>query len=398
VTVGIWARVGSRHEAPAENGASHFLEHLLFKGTARRSCEELKRLVEGVGGTFNAFTGEEATCFYVKMPFARHLPLALDVLSDMVTGSRLPPEEVEKERNVILEEIKMYRDIPAAHVDELFQALVFPDHPLGRFIAGTPETIAGLSRETLSDYWDRHYRTGSLVACVAGDFRVEAARELVGNYLAAVKPGPRPVFEAVRPAADRPDFSLLEKETEQAHFCLGGRGCSDDNPHRWPLSVLSVILGGNMSSRLFVEVREKRGLAYQISAGHHTFRDAGIFTVDAGTSPGTLKEALRVILAELARVRDELVPEEELTRARDYVTGQFQMHLEGTAEYMNFLGGQLATRDRIRPPEEIIARIAAVTAEDVRRAAAAVFTGANLRLAVIGPPGSTAGLRELVSL
>lgn len=398
VTTGIWVRTGSRYEEQVENGSAHFLEHLLFKGTKKRTCEELKRVVEGVGGLFNAFTSEEATCYYIKMPLNKYLPLSLDVLSDMIAGPSLPEDEIEKERNVILEEIKMYQDMPAAYVQELFNELVFPGHPLGRFIAGTPETVKGLTRERLFDYWRRFYRGKSLVVSIAGNFDREKAGKEAENFLGPVSGGEGPVFLPSTEKAPGPSFSFLDKETEQVHFCLGGRGVSDDDERRWALSMLAVILGGNMSSRLFNEVREKRGLAYQISAGASTYADAGIFEIEAGTSDRTLKEALKVILVELNRVKEELVPPEELTRARDFVIGQLRMQLEGTSEYMRFMGGQLITRRRIESPQEIVAKISAVTAEEMKAVANQLLTGANLNLSLIGPKASQEGIREIVKL
>lgn len=398
VTTGIWVRTGSRYEKHSENGSAHFLEHLLFKGTQKRACEELKRLVEGVGGLFNAFTSEEVTCYYIKMPLSKHLSLSLDVLSDMVIRPSLPEEEFEKERNVILEEIKMYLDIPAAHVQELFSELLFPGHPLGRFIAGTPETIKGLTRDRLFDYWQRFYRGNSMVVSIAGDFDPEKARKEAAAFLEPVPEGEGPHFLPAVEKEPGPSFSLLAKETEQVHLCLGGRGVSADDDRRWALSLLSVILGGNMSSRLFAEVREKRGLTYQISAGASSYADAGIFEVEAGTSTATLKEALKVILSELARIKEEPVPGEELTRARDFVIGQMQLHLEGTSEYMKFLAGQLITRRRIETPEEIVAKISAVTAEEIRAIAREILTGDNLNLSLIGPKESHEGIREIVRL
>lgn len=398
VTTGIWVRTGSRYEKNSENGSAHFLEHLLFKGTQTRTCEELKRLVEGVGGLFNAFTSEEVTCYYIKMPLSKYLSLSLDVLSDMIIRPSLPEEEFEKERNVILEEIKMYLDIPAAHVQELFSELLFPGHPLGRFIAGTQETVKSLTRDWLFEYWQRFYRGNSIVVGIAGDFDPEKARKELAVFMEPVAQGEGPHFLPAVGKEPGPSFSLLAKDTEQVHLCLGGRGVSVEDERRWPLSILSVILGGNMSSRLFAEVREKRGLAYQISAGASSYADAGIFEIEAGTSTATLKEALKVILFELARIKEEPVPGEELTRARDFVIGQMQLHLEGTAEYMRFLTSQLVTRRRIETPEEMIAKISAVTAEEVKEIAREILTGDNLNLSLIGPKESQEGLRELVKL
>lgn len=398
VTTGIWVRTGSRYEKHSENGSAHFLEHLLFKGTRKRTCEELKRMVEGVGGLFNAFTSEEATCYYIKMPLSKHLSLSLDVLSDMVVGPSLVEEEIEKERNVILEEIKMYLDIPAAHVQEIFNELVFPGHPLGRFIAGTSETVRGLTREGIFNYWQRFYQGNSMVVSIAGDFHSEQARKEAEDFLEPVAGGEGPGFLPAMEKEPGPSFSFLAKDTEQVHLCLGGRGVSVDDEKRWPLSLLTVILGGNMSSRLFAEVREKRGLAYQISAGASSYADAGIFGVEAGTSAATLKEALKVIFSELARIKEEPVPVEELTRARDFVIGQMQLGLEGTSEYMRFLAGQLITRRRIETPEEIIAKISAVTAEEIKTVAQEILIGNNLNLALIGPKESQEGIREIVKL
>ncbi|MFH0796847.1 MAG: pitrilysin family protein [Candidatus Omnitrophota bacterium] len=396
VTTGIWVRTGSRYESEKENGSAHFLEHLLFKGTKKRTGEELKRLIEGVGGTFNAFTSEETTCYYVKMPFAKHLTLSLDVLSDMVASPGLPSEEIERERNVILEEIKMYQDIPSAYVHELFHALVFPNHPLGRFIAGTPETMAGLTRDSLYEYWQRFYRAKSLVLSIAGNFDSVQARKEAGDFLQPIPEGESLSFLAAKEKDPGPGFSLLTKETEQVHFCLGGRAFSDEDERRWPLSLLTVVLGGNMSSRLFVEVREKRGLCYQISAGAATLVDTGFFVIDAGTSTTTLREALKIILREISRIKEEKVPEEELNRAKDFVVGQFNLRLESTSEYMSFLGGQLVTRRRIETPEEIIAKIKAVTSEEIKSVANQILQRENLNLALIGPQASQEGIKEII--
>ena len=396
VTTGIWIRTGSRYESEKESGSAHFLEHLLFKGTKKRTCEELKRLIEGVGGSFNAFTSEETTCYYVKMPFAKYLTLSLDVLSDMVGSPSLPSEEIERERNVILEEIKMYQDIPAAYVHELFHGLVFPNHPLGRFIAGTPETVGGLTRDSLHNYWQRFYKAKSLVLSIAGNFDSVQARNEAVVFFQSIPQGQSLSFLPATEKEPGPGFSLLTKETEQVHFCLGGRAFSDEDERRWPLSLLTVVLGGNMSSRLFVEVREKRGLAYQISAGAATLVDTGFFVIDAGTSITTLKEALKIILGEISRIKEEKVPEEELSRAKDFVVGQFRLRLESTSEYMNFLGGQLATRRRIENPEEIIAKIKAVTSEEIKSVARQILQRENLNLALIGPKASQEGITEII--
>lgn len=393
VSAGAWVRTGSRHERAEESGAAHFLEHLLFKGTGKRSSEDLKRLVEGVGGTFNAFTSEDATCYFVKMPMRKHLATALDVLSDMVRDPALPAGEIEKERNVILEEIKMYQDIPQALVHELFSGLLFPGHPLGRSIAGTPGTVGALSREGLRAYWERFYGASSVVVSLAGDLGPDAeklAEEHFGPLRAARAPG----FEPAPAAEKAPGISFLARETEQVHFVLGGRGFSQEDPRRWALSLLMVILGGNMSSRLFVEVREKRGLVYQVAAASDYYSDAGLYLVHGGTSVPTLGEALRVIIEQLRLAGDELVGPEEFTRARDYVVGQLSLRLESTSEYMNFLGGQLARRGKIEEPDEMIARVRAVTREEISEVARLLFLPGNLGLALIGPAGSDGQARE----
>ncbi len=392
VTTGVWVRTGSRYEEEEESGSAHFLEHLLFKGTGQRTCEELKRLIEGVGGTFNAFTTEETTCYYIKMPFSKHLTLSLDVLSDMVKNPSLPPEEIERERNVILEEIKMYQDVPAAYVQELFSNLVFPQHPLGRFIAGTLQTVKSLSREHLFDYWHRFYRGKSLVVSIAGDFDPEEAKEKVTLFLKDTVEGEPLGFTPVKEKESGPDFLFHPKETEQIHFCLGGRGVAREDERRWAVSLLATIMGGNMSSRLFVEVREKRGLAYQISMSAASFADTGIFAIDAGTSTSTLKEALRVIREEISRIRLEPVPEEELNRAKDFMVGQLRMRLESTSEYMSFLGGQLASRQKIETLEEMVSKIYAVTPEEIKAVANQLFVSKNLNLALIGPKISQEGI------
>lgn len=393
VATGAWVRAGSRAETDAESGSAHFLEHLLFKGTESRNGEELKRLVEGVGGLFNAYTGEEATCYYTRMPLAKHLDVSLDALSDMIRRPTLPPGEVARERNVIIEEIRMCRDIPPLLVEEAFSALLFPGHPLGRAITGTPETMGRLSRDSLLGFWSRHYTGASIVVSIAGDVEESGAAAAAAGYFGTLPGRKSPPVEPVRAKEPGPDVSFFEKETEQVHFLLGGRAFPMGDARRWVQTLLAVILGGSMCSRLALELREKRGLAYHVSASAESFVDTGIFAVSAGTAGATLGEALRVIRAELARIAAEPVGEEELGRARDYTTGQLLLHLESSSERVNFLGEQLAAGGDLETPEEAVARINSVTAGEVAAAAREIFDPANIHLALVGPRecGAAAG-------
>ena len=397
VAIGIWIGVGSRYETKRTNGISHFLEHLLFKGTKKRGCEQLKQAIEGVGGSFNGFTSEEATCYLVKV-VNKYARIGFDILSDMVRNPLLKEEDVEKERKVIGQEIKMYEDLPSHYVHEIFDELLWPDHPLGRNIAGTLRSISAIKRKNLFDYWERYYQAKNIVLAVVGNFKEEKMRELAEHYLGKVGKGEHQKFLPAKKEKKSPGIKLIFKETEQAHLCLGGRGFPRNHPDRYGSILLATILGGNMSSRLFREVREKRSLAYEIRAGSQEYYDTGAFVVSAGVAPGKTKEALRVILKELKMVKESKVTEGEMKRAKEFLIGQLLLSLEDSSTYMLWLGGQQLSEGRIKSLQEVKFKINRVNREDLKRIAQTLFRGDNLNLALIGPLKNEEELSSLLKI
>lgn len=384
VAIGIWIGAGSRYETKSMNGISHFLEHLLFKGTKRRSCEQLKQAIEGIGGSFNGFTSEEVTCYLVKV-VNKYAPIGLDILSDMVKNPLLKNEDVEKERMVISQEIKMYEDLPSYYVHDIFDELLWPNHPLGRNIAGTLKSISAIKRKNLFDYWKEYYQTGNSVLSIAGNFKKERMLNLIKRHFNKMKGGRHKKFLPAKGRENCPRTKINFKETEQVHLCLGGKGLARNHPDYYGLNILATILGGNMSSRLFREVREKRSLAYEIRAESKQYHDTGAFVVSAGVAPKKTKEALRVILKELKKTKEVRVKEGELKRAKDFLLGQLTLGLEDSSAYMLWLGSQQITEGKIRSLEEIKSKINRVNREDIKRIANLIFQDKNLNLALIGP-------------
>ncbi len=385
VSIGIWARVGGRYETPAHAGASHFLEHLLFKGTKRRDYRQIKEAVEGIGGSMNGFTSEEFTCYLVKVP-AKHASLGLDVLADMVQHPLLKRTDVDRERQVIIEEIRMYNDQPAQQVHDLFNELLWPRHPLGTSISGTPQTMARLHRTHVVRHQARYYRPSNLVVSIAGACDTEALWRQVRQALPGRATPEQPSYRPAVPIGGRgPHAKFLEKQTEQTHLCLGMSSLPRFHPARYTLDLLNVVMGGNMSSRLFNEVREERGLAYEIGTHVRRFHDAGAFVVTAGTEPKNAARAVQVVVRELRRVRRSLISEQELARAKEYYAGQMLMGLEETMDHMLWIGEQVAARHQPIAQEEVLQAIDRVTRQDIRRIAQRVVRDRQLYLAVVGP-------------
>lgn len=396
VTIGVWVRAGGRYELPEQAGVSHFLEHLLFKGTRRRSCEELKQQVEGVGGSLNGFTAEEFTCYLAKVPH-RHARRTLEVLADMVRQPRLAPRDIEKEREVILEEIRMYEDAPGQYVHDLFSQLLWPDHPLGQLLSGTIDTVRRLTREDVVGYWRRMYQPRNMLVAAAGALEVEPTMEHIRRAFGTSRVRPAGRF----PRAPRPRRStqvrVWKKPTEQTHLCAGTYAIPRTHPDRFALELLHVLLGANMSSRLFREVRERRGLVYEIGTQIKRFEDTGAFVVYAGCDTGKLHQTVETIVAELAKVRRAPVARAELRRAKDYYAGQLLMGLEDTMDHMLWIGEQAVTVGRVGKPDVLLAHLARVTARDIQRVARQLFIPGRMHLAVVGPIAETetARLAEL---
>lgn len=382
VTALVMVEAGSRYETAKINGLSHFLEHMTFKGTKKRpSSLAISSLIDSVGGAFNAFTGKEYTGFYVKAA-SNHLELILDVLSDMLLNSLFDPKELDKERGVIIEEINMYEDQPQARVGELFEELLYNHDPLAWRVIGTPEIIKKVTRSDMVDYVSRMYHGKSIVVGLAGNI---TQNNLVPKYFSAVPKGGENHFQRASDKQTKPASLVQYKKTDQAHLCLGVRAFPLGHPDRYTLSVLSTILGGNMSSRLFVEVREKRGLAYYVNSSSEEFHDAGYFQACAGLRLSAIDDAIKVILEQFDKLTANAVSEEELRRAKDFAKGRMILTWEDSFKVASFYTSQELLEKKIETPEEVLAKVDAVTAEDIQRVAKSIFANHNLNLAIIGP-------------
>lgn len=387
--------VGSRFEADRIGGISHFVEHLLFKGTNRRpTAKEIAEAIEGVGGVMNASTDKEATVYWARVP-AERLGLGLDVLFDIVSESKLEPNDIDRERMVILEELKMYQDQPQDYVHSLFEAAMWPEHPLGRDIVGTVESVSSTTREDIVDYIRDHYSPGRLVVGISGGIESESAVAAVEGRLSLPGNGARPEAEVAPPRLQKPALVLNKKKTEQAHICLGMRGLSYLDADRYALDLATTVLGEGMSSRLFLEIREKRGLAYDVHSFTSKHHDTGYFAVYMGVDPKNAEEAVEAALTELRRLTEEPVPEAELTKAKEFTKGRLRLGLESTNAMASWLSQQLLLVGSIRTVEEVVAIIDAITAEDVRRVAGRVL-GQPAQMAVIGPFSSGARFRSAI--
>ncbi|MET9427629.1 MULTISPECIES: pitrilysin family protein [unclassified Streptomyces] len=388
-TFGIWAHVGSRDETPALNGATHYLEHLLFKGTRKRSALDISSALDAVGGEMNAFTAKEYTCYYARV-LDTDLPLAIDVVCDMLTGSLILQDDVDAERGVILEEIAMTEDDPGDVVHDLFAKTMFGETPLGRPVLGTVDTIEALSADRIRRFYKKHYDPTHLVVAAAGNVdhatvvrQVRRAFEKAGALTRtdAVPVAPRGGRRAIR-TAGRVD--VVGRRTEQAHVVLGVPGIARTDDRRWALGVLNTALGGGMSSRLFQEVREKRGLAYSVYSYTSAFADCGLFGVYAGCRPSQVHDVLRICRDELDRVAREGLDDDEIERAIGQLKGSTVLGLEDTGALMNRIGkSELCWGDQMSV-DDMLAQMAAVTPDDVRDVAAELL-GQRPSLSVIGP-------------
>ncbi|MGV9369546.1 M16 family metallopeptidase [Micromonospora tulbaghiae] len=389
VSFGIWVAVGSRDETGTQAGAAHFLEHLLFKGTNKRSALEISAQIEAVGGETNAFTTKEYTCYYARV-LDEDLPLAIDVMCDLVADSVLAAADVETERGVILEEIAMHDDEPGDEVHDLFARAVYGDHPLGRLISGTEETVTPMTRRQIQGFYRRRYTAPQIVIAAAGNLDHAAVVKLVrqalrGTPLDTDPASPAPHRRATPTVRTKPATTLVEpKETEQAHVILGCPGIDRTDDRRFALGVLNNVLGGGMSSRLFQEIREQRGLAYSVYSYASQYADSGVFAVYAGCAPGKVDEVLDLTRAELARVATEGITEAELARGKGMSKGSFVLGLEDTGSRMSRLAKGELLYGNLMPVDDLLARVDAVTLADVN-ALAAELLGRPMSLAVVGP-------------
>lgn len=385
VGVGFYMSVGSRYEQPATAGAAHFVEHMFFKGTARRPAPQaIAQEIEGHGGIFNASTGQEMTVLYAKMQQA-HLALALDVLSDMLRHSLLAVDEVEKERRVILEEISSSQDIPEELVNLVVHELTWPDHPLGWDVAGTPDSVARLDRDGLAHFLAQHYSPNNTVVSVGGNVRHEQVVELVAQLLGDWQPAPAPHFIAAPVNGAHPRVLLVRKKVEQSHLALHLPGVARTDPDRFALGLLNVVLGEAMSSRLFLEIRERLGLAYAVDSYVSNLADTGVTGVYAAVAPERAQEALAAILVQLQRLRDEPVDEKTLRGAKEYVKGRLLLGMEDTLAVAGWYGRQEAMGGEKLSVEQIVDRMESVSADDLLRVANRLLRADHAQLAVVGP-------------
>jgi predicted Zn-dependent peptidase len=389
VSFGVWVGVGSRDETKQLSGVSHFLEHLLFKGTNRRSALEISSRIEAVGGETNAFTTKEYTCYYARVLDA-DLPLAVDVMCDLVADSVLAAADVETERGVILEEIAMHDDEPGEEVHDLFAEAMYGEHALGRLISGTADTISPMTRRQIQNFYQRRYTAPSIVVAAAGTLDHAVVVRLVreafarsGRFDDSAEPRSRRGLSTA-PRTRRGLVRVEDKETEQAHLVLGGPGIPRDDERRFAMGVLNNVLGGGMSSRLFQEIREKRGLAYSVYSYTSQYADTGMFGVYAGCAHGRVDEVLALTRDELARVAEHGVNDEEVARGKGMYKGSLVLGLEDTGSRMSRLGKGELLYDNVLTVDEILARVDAVTPDDIRALAAHVLGGTK-SLAVVGP-------------
>ncbi len=394
VSVGLWVGVGSRYEPRALNGACHFIEHLLFKGTRKRSAREISQAVEGIGGYLNAFTSEEATCFHARAGHERFEQL-LEVLMDMLLHSRFAPADIAKEREVIKEEIAMYLDEPQHQVQELLNATMWPGQPLGRPITGTHRTLDPIKRPDLLGYLRSNYVTGSTVVVASGNITHRQVLRAVVPHARRLPRGSRPTYVAAQAGQREPRLRLFTRQTEQTQLALGIRTCSRHDSRRFPLRLLNTLLGENMSSRLFQVVREDRGLAYSIYSTPSFFDDTGDLVISAGLDTENLAKTLKLVLRELRRLTLTPPGLPELRRARDFVLGQIDLGQESTENQMNWVGEQWIGYGAITTPGGIKRRLARVSPADILAVARAFIRPDRLNLALVSPIKKQAAVQRL---
>jgi predicted Zn-dependent peptidase len=382
VTIGVWLTRGSRHESDERSGIAHFVEHMLFKGTATRSAEDIAQAIDSIGGQLDAFTAKEYASYYIKV-LDEHVPLAVDLLSDIVMRPAFVPEEIEREKKVILEEIKMVEDTPDDLVHELFTQHFWEGHPLGRPILGSKETVESFTEGSLRAYFREAYVAQNMIVSAAGNLEHAAVRDLVVRAFADLPASGASLKE--QPPKVVPQVITRTKDLEQSHVCMGTDSFPQRHDDRYVSYILNTILGGSMSSRLFQKVREKRGLAYSVFSGLSAYRDAGNITIYAGCAAEAVEEVIDLCVEELRVMKRDLMPVAELTRAKDHLKGSLMLSLENTASRMSHLARQEIYFDRHFGLDETLAGVQRVTVGDVQRVASELFANGSLAATVLGP-------------
>lgn len=398
VTVLVLVGTGSKYEQRELNGISHFLEHMFFKGTKKRPDKvELAEVLDKVGGAYNAFTGQEYTGYWAKVK-AEYFELALDWVSDIFLHSLLPQKEIEKERGVILQEINMRYDDPMSYVQELWQKVLYGDQPAGWPIAGTKESIGNVQRQYLLQYMRSQYKASNTVVCIAGNIKVSEAIKKTKHYFAPIAEGEFQKKPAVGEQQWEPQVLLHERKTDQTHLCLGVRGYNLFHPMKYAYEILGVLLGGMMSSRLFVEVRERLGIAYYIRTSIELDTDTGYLVTAAGVEHQSVKKAIQTILREYKKMAMKKIAPAELRKAKDYLKGTSALMLEPSDAKASFYGMQELLERRILTPEEIYKKIDKVNASQVQAVARGLFRKNRLNLALVGPYKEEKEFQELMKL
>ncbi|MGI8924098.1 MAG: M16 family metallopeptidase [Fimbriimonadales bacterium] len=382
VAIGVWCQSGSRMESESEGGISHLIEHMLFKGTKNRTAEQIAQSIEGCGGHLNAFTDRELTCYYARV-LSDDLDNAVETLSDMYVNSLIDPKELELEKGVVQEEIRKYEDSPEDHIHDLHARKRWGGHPLGRPIIGTHESVGSFTQAILNGFMGRRYTGGNTLVCAAGDLDPEALRSSVEKNLGSLN-GASDDPPAAKPASKTGE-NLIPKDVEQVHFCIGGDSVVITDERRFTASVLDAILGGSMSSRLFQEVREKRGLVYAIGSYTALYKEAGAFTIYGGTNPKKFDELRQVVAVELAKVRDDEIPDGELQRAKKMMAGNAVLSLEGMSARMHRIARNEMVHGREIPIEETLEKIDGVTTAEIREMACEFLAEEQLTTTAIGP-------------
>jgi predicted Zn-dependent peptidase len=397
VVVDFFVKTGSRSETPKENGISHFLEHFLFKGTTKYPTSmAITEMIDGIGGEMNANTGKEHTQYYIKSRYT-HLPAVFEVLTDMLQNPLLDKEELEKEKGVIVEEINMYRDTPRAHVGTILEEAMWQGDPLGKDIAGTPEIVKKFNQKMFHDYMNRNYQPGNMIIGISGKYDRAALNRLITKYWSKLPSKKWQQWPKAKDTQKTPRVKVEYKDTQQAHFDLGFKSYDVNDKRNAAASVLSAILGGGMSSRLFSEIRERRGLAYYVRASNSQYQDTGVFDISAGIRVSNVEEAIKVTLEALKDIKSIPVTERELGKAKAYIKGRTTLYLEDNQARLDWYLEQAAFKNTIKSPAEAFKEIDSVTAKQIQDVAKELFQPSGATLAIIGPFKSGKQYAKLIS-
>ncbi|MBI2096190.1 MAG: insulinase family protein [Candidatus Taylorbacteria bacterium] len=398
VTVLVMVEAGSKYETKEISGLSHFLEHMCFKGTVRRPrVSDISRELDSLGSQYNAFTSQEYTGYYAKADY-KHTDKILDIVSDLYLNPTFPEKEIEKEKGVIIEEINMYQDLPQRHVQDLFMKLLYGDQPAGWNIAGSRQSVSAMNRENFLSYRDKHYVQSATVVIVAGRMNEAEMVAQIRQRFAEARAGRKGGKLSVREEQSGPVMLIEKRKTDQTHLAIGVRTFGVGSPFEPVLAVLNVILGGGMSSRLFLKLRDEMGVGYYVRSFHDPYTDHGYLQAAAGVDKKRLAEVIGAITGEFRRFKDEVVLPEELKKGKDYFMGNLYLSLESSDALAEYYGFQEILKGRGETPDEVGKKIAAVTAEDVKRAAGQIFGDDRLNLAVVGDVGAEAELRAALTL